>query len=76
MVLESKTFDALLAQAEQLAQEYANLKEKHSALKAKYNERCRKCEEELAEHAVSSPFLLFFSRLKPANVSNCLSTKS
>ncbi len=53
-MLESKTFEGLLSQAEQFAQDYAVLKEKYALMKKRYRESCTKYEEEIRENAVSS----------------------
>eukprot|EP00826_Nyctotherus_ovalis_P065300 TRINITY_DN9596_c0_g1_i10.p2 TRINITY_DN9596_c0_g1~~TRINITY_DN9596_c0_g1_i10.p2 ORF type:complete len:238 (-),score=115.58 TRINITY_DN9596_c0_g1_i10:706-1419(-) len=49
LILNSKTFGLLLEQAEQMAQDYDDLKEKHAALEAKYRDVCIKHELELKD---------------------------
>ena len=54
--MESITFERLLQQAERMAQDYADLKEKYIQVKHRYRELCIKYENELKEIAV-----LFFN---------------
>ncbi len=49
MVLNSTTFGTLLGQAEQMAQDYVELKGKYSNVKARYKELCIKYENDLKE---------------------------
>jgi hypothetical protein len=49
LVLKSKTFELLLEQAEQMAQDYDDLKEKYIALEIKYRDACTKHELELKD---------------------------
>jgi DNA repair exonuclease SbcCD ATPase subunit len=49
LVLNSKTFGLLLEQAEQMAQDYDDLKEKYMALEIKYNDTCTKHEVEVKD---------------------------
>lgn len=48
-VLNSRTFGLLLEQAEQMAQDYDEIKEKYTALEIKYKDSCIKHEQELKE---------------------------
>lgn len=48
-VLNSKTLGILLEQAEQMAEDYNQLKEKYLGLKTKYKEECERHEAELKE---------------------------
>ena len=49
LVLKSKTFELLLEQAEQMAQDYDDLKEKYTALEIKYRDACTKHELEFKD---------------------------
>ena len=52
LVLESQTFKELLKQAEQMAEDYADLKEKYASSQMKYKELCAKHEADYKEAIV------------------------
>jgi hypothetical protein len=54
--LETVTFEKLCGQAEQMAQEYVELKNKYVSLKDKYNNLCAKYEKDMQDIAVSVSF--------------------